>query len=87
MTFLITTATLGSRIGEDVARVETTAPPCSTFGVVDPFAGSCDGLFSMLRHLPGSERARLRVRAETPAQTNRERIASGAQAIVTAMCW
>jgi hypothetical protein len=46
---------LGKRIGEDVARVATTAPPGSVFGVVDPFAGSCNALFSILRHLPGSE--------------------------------
>ena len=25
------------------------------FGVVDPFAGSCNGLFWILRHLPGAE--------------------------------
>lgn len=43
---------LGKRIGEDVARVAATAPPGSVFGVVDPFAGSCNALFSILRHLP-----------------------------------
>jgi hypothetical protein len=46
---------LGNRIGEDVARVAATAPPGSTFGVIDPFAGSCNGLFSILRHLPEAE--------------------------------
>jgi hypothetical protein len=46
---------LGSRIGEDVARAAATALPGSAFGVVDPFAGSCNGLFSILRHLPGAE--------------------------------
>src|ERR1700730_512065 len=46
---------LGSRIGEDVARVAATAPPGSVFGVVDPFAGSCNGLFWILRHLPGAQ--------------------------------
>jgi hypothetical protein len=46
---------LGSRIGEDVARAAATAPAGSVFGVVDPFAGSCNGLFSILRHLPGAE--------------------------------
>src|SRR5258708_39750224 len=46
---------LGNRIGEDVARVAGTAPPRSTFCVVDPFAGSRNGLFSILRHLPGAE--------------------------------
>jgi hypothetical protein len=46
---------LGSRIGEDVARAAATALPGSAFHVVDPFAGSCNGLFSILRHLPGAE--------------------------------
>ncbi|MGE4043589.1 MAG: hypothetical protein AB7F35_01955 [Acetobacteraceae bacterium] len=46
---------LGNRIGADVARVAATAPSSSVFGVVDPFAGSCNGLFSILRHLPGAE--------------------------------
>jgi hypothetical protein len=46
---------LGNRIGQDVARVAATAPPSSTFCVVDPFAGSGNGLFSILRHLPGAE--------------------------------
>jgi hypothetical protein len=32
--------------------VRATAPPGSVFGVVDPFAGSCNALFSILRHLP-----------------------------------
>jgi hypothetical protein len=46
---------LGNRIGEDVARVAGTAPQGSVFGVIDPFAGSCNGLFWILRHLPGAE--------------------------------
>lgn len=46
---------LGDRIGQDVARVAATAPKGSAFGVVDPFAGSCNGLYSIIRHLPGSE--------------------------------
>lgn len=46
---------LGDRIGQDVARVAATAPTGSAFGVVDPFAGSCNGLYSILRHLPGAE--------------------------------
>ena len=36
-------------------RVASTAPPGSVFGVVDPFAGSCNGLFSILRYLPGAD--------------------------------
>ena len=46
---------LGNRIGREVAGVAATAPPNSSFGVIDPFAGSCNGLFSILRHLPGAE--------------------------------
>ena len=46
---------LGNRIGEDVARIAARAPPGSVFGVVDPFAGSCNGLFWIMRHLPGAE--------------------------------
>jgi hypothetical protein len=46
---------LGNRIGEDVARIAATAPPGSAFGVVDPFAGSCNALFWILQHLPGAE--------------------------------
>ena len=44
---------LGNRIGQDVARVAATAPPGSAFGVIDPFAGSCNGLFSILQYLLG----------------------------------
>jgi hypothetical protein len=46
---------LGKRIGEDVARVAARAPQGSVFGVVDPFSGSCNGLFWILRRLPGAE--------------------------------
>jgi hypothetical protein len=46
---------LGDLIGADVARIAATAPPGSTFGVVDCFAGSCNGLYAILRHLPGAE--------------------------------
>jgi hypothetical protein len=46
---------LGNRIGKNVARVAATAPPGSVFGVVDPFAGSCNALFWILRHTPGAE--------------------------------
>ncbi len=46
---------LGNLIGDAVAHVAANAPPGSTFGVVDCFAGSCNGLYSILRHLPGAE--------------------------------
>jgi hypothetical protein len=46
---------LGNLIGRDVARIAETAPTGTAFGVVDPFAGSCNGLYSILRHLPRAE--------------------------------
>jgi len=46
---------LGNRIGQDVARVVAGAPHGSSFGVVDCFAGSCNALYSILRHLPGTQ--------------------------------
>jgi hypothetical protein len=46
---------LGNRIGEDVARVAAAAPAGSAFEVVDPFAGSCNALYWILRHLPGAK--------------------------------
>jgi hypothetical protein len=46
---------LGDRIGADVGRVAARAPGGSSFTVVDCFAGSCNALYSILRHLPGAE--------------------------------
>jgi len=43
---------LGDAIGRDVANVLARAPGPRAVGVVDPFAGSCNGLYAMLRHLP-----------------------------------
>ena len=45
---------LGDRIGRDVASVATRMPS-NEFVVIDPFAGSCNTLFWILRHLPNSE--------------------------------
>jgi hypothetical protein len=45
---------LGDRIGHDVASVAT-GMPSNEFVVIDPFAGSCNTLFWILRHLPNSE--------------------------------
>jgi hypothetical protein len=42
---------LGEMIGREVASVLQSAPASSEFGVVDPFAGSCNGLYCILRHL------------------------------------
>jgi hypothetical protein len=45
---------LGNKIGSDIAEVVARAPMKRPVGVVDPFAGSCNGLYAILRHLPGS---------------------------------
>src|SRR5215831_8694400 len=45
---------LGNRIGLDVAAI-TSRMPSNQFVVIDPFAGSCNTLFWILRHLPNSE--------------------------------
>jgi RNA cap guanine-N2 methyltransferase len=46
---------LGDMIGRDVARVLAGAPAGLRFGVVDPFTGSCNGLYSILRHVKGTK--------------------------------
>jgi hypothetical protein len=46
---------LGNEIGRDVAEIIARAPANRAVGVVDPFAGSCNGLYAILRHLPGSK--------------------------------
>jgi hypothetical protein len=46
---------LGNLIGEDIARVAMTAPREALFGVLDCFAGSCNGLYSILRRLRRAE--------------------------------
>jgi hypothetical protein len=45
---------LGDRIGRDVASVARRMPS-EHLVVIDPFAGSCNTLFWILRHLPNSE--------------------------------
>ena len=45
---------LGDRIGRDVASIARRMPS-SELVVIDPFAGSCNTLFWILRHLPNSE--------------------------------
>jgi RNA cap guanine-N2 methyltransferase len=45
---------LGDRIGLDVASVAERMPSTQLV-VIDPFAGSCNTLFWILRHLPNSE--------------------------------
>jgi hypothetical protein len=46
---------LGGKIGTDIAEVVSRTPVKRAVGVVDPFAGSCNGLHSIVRHLPGSK--------------------------------
>ena len=46
---------LGDAIGHDVAKVIAPASSLHNVGVVDPFAGSCNGLCAILRHLPGAK--------------------------------
>ena len=41
---------LGDMIGKDVASVIHNSPPTTTFAVIDPFAGSCNGLWGTARH-------------------------------------
>ena len=45
---------LGERIGRDVASVATRMPP-NRVVVIDPFTGSCNTLFWILRHLSNAE--------------------------------
>ena len=45
---------LGNRIGQDIAEVVQPMLGGRAIGVVDPFAGSCNGLYAILRHLPGA---------------------------------
>ena len=45
---------LGDRISRDVASVAL-CMPSKKFTVIDPFAGSCNTLFWLLRHIPDSQ--------------------------------
>ncbi|HWC17528.1 MAG TPA: hypothetical protein VG498_10960 [Terriglobales bacterium] len=46
---------LANRIGRDVASVAGRIRPANRITVIDPFAGSCNTLFWILRHLPDAE--------------------------------
>ena len=61
-----------------VARVAATAPPGSVFGVVDRFAGSCNGLFWILRHLPGAKGLRFELEQVISDMTARNIASIGA---------
>ena len=45
---------LGDRIGRDIARAAHRAQAARPFLVIDPFAGSCNTLYWILRHVFGS---------------------------------
>jgi hypothetical protein len=42
---------LGEMIGKDVEQIVGDAAPTTKFAVIDPFAGSCNGLYWILRHV------------------------------------
>ncbi len=46
---------LGEMIGRDVASVIQNTAAATTFAVIDPFAGSCNGLYWILRNLRDSK--------------------------------
>lgn len=46
---------LADRVGRDVAAVTASLPEGMPVTVVDPFAGSCNTLYWILRHVPASE--------------------------------
>lgn len=46
---------LGDMIGKDVESVIQNAPPTTTFAIIDPFAGSCNGLYWILCHVRNSK--------------------------------
>jgi hypothetical protein len=47
--------TLASRIGKDIASIVLRLPQTGHFTVIDPFAGSCNTLYWILRHVPDSQ--------------------------------
>ena len=47
--------TLGDLIGQDVARLLHKVPPTTTCTVIDPFAGSCNGLYWLVRHVRNAQ--------------------------------
>jgi hypothetical protein len=46
---------LASRIGADIASIAAKLPQATHFMVIDPFAGSCNTLYWILRHVPNSQ--------------------------------
>ena len=46
---------LASRIGRDIASIVATLPKTTEFTVIDPFAGSCNTLYWILRYVRNSQ--------------------------------
>src|SRR5260221_270537 len=46
---------LASRIGRDIASIVARLPKTRHFTVIDPFAGSCNTLYWILRYVPDSQ--------------------------------
>jgi hypothetical protein len=46
---------LASRIGKDIASIVARLPKTRCFTVIDPFAGSCNTLYWILRSIPNSQ--------------------------------
>jgi hypothetical protein len=46
---------LGNCIGRDIASIAARLPKTTRFTVVDPFAGSCNTLYWILRQVPNSQ--------------------------------
>ena len=46
---------LADRIGMDIASIAATLPDTTHFTVIDPFAGSCNTLYWILRSIPNSQ--------------------------------
>jgi hypothetical protein len=46
---------LGNRIGKDITSIAARLPKTTHFTVIDPFAGSCNTLYWILRYLPNSQ--------------------------------
>ena len=46
---------LADRIGRDIAELTASLPKLTSVTVFDPFAGSCNTLYWILRHVPSSE--------------------------------
>jgi hypothetical protein len=46
---------LANRVGRDIASIAATLPEATHFMVIDPFAGSCNTLYWILKYVPNSQ--------------------------------